>query len=132
MEFRSVVFRLVVWGLDVGGGLVAASQIITKSAAATTSILSFSTGTSSFCGTIQNGTGTTALTVASGSLTLTGINTYTGATSVNAGGTFTVAVGGDIAPTTALVANGTVNFNNAARTIASLNSTTAGTINLNT
>ena len=55
-------------------------------------------GTGAFGGVIQDGsTASTALTVAGGALTLSGLNTYTGATTISAG---TLDVTGSIASTT--------------------------------
>ncbi len=57
------------------------------------------TGTSSFGGVIQNGaTNKTGLTVGGGALTLSGVNTYTGATNINAG-TLKLASTGSISNT---------------------------------
>ena len=85
-------FNGVVGGLtDLYG---AAANIITNSAPSTTGTLTFSTGASTFGGVIQDGTATgggiTALSVASGSLTLSAANTYSGGTSIS-GGTLIVA-----------------------------------------
>ncbi|MGN6371036.1 MAG: autotransporter-associated beta strand repeat-containing protein, partial [Phycisphaerae bacterium] len=87
-----------------------------------------------------------------GVLTLSAANTYTGATNVNAGtlaldatgsiastavnvaanATLSVASGGNMPSTAAVTNNGTVNFNNPTRTIASLNGTAPGAVvNLN-
>jgi autotransporter-associated beta strand protein len=79
-----------VGGLAVAGSALATSQVIGNSGTSP-SILTFAgSGTpSSFGGTIQDsldgGTNTTALTVSSGTLTLTGSNFYTGGTSVSGG-----------------------------------------------
>jgi len=67
------------------------SATVTNSLASSTSTLT-TTGNSTFAGVIQNGAGTTALTVNGGSLNLTGANTYTGATSVT-NGTLTIGNG---------------------------------------
>lgn len=71
---------------------------VTNSVASTTSTLT-TTGTSIFGGTIQSGSGTTALTVSGGSLTLTGSNGYTGATNVTAG---TLIVSGSLSATSSV------------------------------
>ena len=120
-------------GLATSGNGTA--NTIGDSSTTTPSTLIYAGGDSSFGGkivdTLQTGTQTTALSVSSGNLTLSGISTYTGNTSVNSGASLTIAAGGSIAATTNLTNNGTVNFNTA-RTIATLNSTTGGVINLNT
>ena len=72
------------------GGTVAASQVIGSSAASGTSTLTFSGGTSTFGGTIQDVLGTNngqtvGLTVASGTLNLTGASAYSGATILSGG-----------------------------------------------
>jgi autotransporter-associated beta strand protein len=71
-------------GIEKGGfaGVIGNSSTIADSTLTLT-------GTSSFGGIIQNtlgsGTGTTALTVSGGSVTLTAANTYTGATTISSG-----------------------------------------------
>ena len=70
--------------------------------------MTFSGGTSSFGGSIHNVIGTdngqkTALTVAGGSLTLTGVNDYTGPTMLSAG---TLVVNGSLAATAVAVSTG--------------------------
>jgi autotransporter-associated beta strand protein/probable HAF family extracellular repeat protein len=58
---------------------------------------------STFIGTIQDGTGTTAFTkIGTGTLTLTGISTYTGATTLDAG---TLSVSGSIAASSLITVN---------------------------
>ena len=69
-----------------GGG----SNVIANSSTTANSTLTFTTGTSTFDGTIQDsvngGTKTTALAISSGMLTVTGFsNTYTGGTTVGGG-----------------------------------------------
>ena len=72
-------------------GTVAANQIIGNGASsAVVSTLTYSGGTSSFGGTIQDVLGTSngqtvALTVAAGTLTLSGTSTYSGPTALNGG-----------------------------------------------
>ncbi len=82
-------FNQTVGGLsNLGTG----SAIVTNNgSSASTSTLTVAGGTSSFGGTIQNGTsgGKVALGVSSGSFTLTGSNSYSGGTSVT-GGTLSV------------------------------------------
>ena len=78
----------------VAAGSSAASQTIGSSGSGT-SILTFSGGSSSFNGTIQDvlgaGTGNVELIVAGGSLTLGGTNNYSDGTTIDTGGTLRVA-----------------------------------------
>jgi autotransporter-associated beta strand protein len=101
-------FTVTVDGLAVGSGATAASQTIGNSSTTANAVLNFSTGTSTFGGTIQNFLGsnnnkTTGVTVASGNLTLSGTNTYTGATTVTTG---TLNLTGSLTGATAIVVNG--------------------------
>jgi fibronectin-binding autotransporter adhesin len=61
------------------------------------------TSSATFNGTIRNSAGTLALTLSGGTLTLNGTNTYSGATSVNAG---TMVVNGSIGAGNVTVASG--------------------------
>lgn len=76
-------------GFSANRGVLSGSGTITNSASATTSTLTVGTGaigTTTFSGVIQNGGGTVALTkVGTGTLILSGANTYTGVTSINEG-----------------------------------------------
>ena len=82
-------FSPTISGLAVASGATAASQAIGNSSTTSPSTLTIDSGTSTFGGAIVNaigsGTQTTGLTLSGGSLDLTGLNTYTGATDVNAG-----------------------------------------------
>ena len=70
------------------------SGVITSSVAAAVTLTASSASNSSFAGVIQNGSGTMSLAKGgSGTLTLTGTNTYSGATTVTAG---LLTVNGDI------------------------------------
>ena len=90
-------FGPTVSSLGIAAGATATNQIITNNSATTASSLNFATGTSNFAGVIKDGTTqTTALTVGSGSLTLSGANTFTGGTIVNGG---TLRVNGSLAAT---------------------------------
>jgi fibronectin-binding autotransporter adhesin len=93
-------FNQTVAGLAVDPSAMASSQIIGNSSAAAASTLTYAgnvNSPSTFGGVIQDtigaGTRTTGLTVASGSLSLTGANTFSGATAVT-GGTLVVGVAG--------------------------------------
>jgi autotransporter-associated beta strand protein len=83
------------------------------------------TGGGTFSGPIAS---TGSLIIAGGSLTLSGSNTYSGATNVSSGATLTVNSGASLSSSTALVDAGTVNLNNSAQSIASLNG--SGNLNL--
>jgi autotransporter-associated beta strand protein len=78
-------------GLVAANTPLVANQVIGSSGASTVGTLTFAGGTnaSTFGGTIEDGltggSGTTALAVASGTLTLTGSNIYSGGTSVTGG-----------------------------------------------
>lgn len=76
-------------GLAVAAGANAAAQVIGNSSTTAPAILNYTVTTSTFGGTIvdaiNNGTQTTGLNIASGSLTLTGSSTYSGATTVKGG-----------------------------------------------
>lgn len=76
---------LTVGGLATAG--TAGSQILTNTSATAATVNYTGATSSTFGGIIQNGTGTTALTLNNGfaNLTLSGANTYTGATIINAG-----------------------------------------------
>ena len=64
-------------------------NVIANGSTTANGTLTFTTGTSTFDGTIQDtingGTKTTALAISSGMLTVTGFNSYTGGTTVNGG-----------------------------------------------
>ena len=72
-------------GLAVASGAAAASQLVTNSRTGVTSTLTFAGGTSTFGGAINNGAGTTAFKVSSGTLTLNGTSNYSGGTTITAG-----------------------------------------------
>ena len=100
-------------GLATAG--TAANQTITNSAT-TASVLTYSGGSSTFGGIIKDG-GTTAkeltLTVSSGTLGLTGTNTYVGGTNVN-GGTLNVGAAGALGTTgTIAFGGGTLQYTTA-------------------
>ena len=79
--------------LSVGSGAVAANQVVGNSQSPAT--LTVSGGTSTFGGSIQDGASQTMLNVAGGAVfTLTGSNTYTGATTVDSISTLQIGNGG--------------------------------------
>ncbi len=87
-------------------------------------------GTKTFSGSIQNGAGTTAVTVSTGTQVLSGANTYTGNTVVS-GGTLTISSSGSIGSTAVstaaaatLNANGTTNAGLATTTALTSNGAT--------
>ncbi len=92
---------------SVNAGSPANLQFVVNRSTASDSILTFNGGSSTFAGIIQNsvagGTRTVGLTVAGGSLTLSGVNTYSGATTVNGG---TLLVSGSIAASAVTVNSG--------------------------
>jgi fibronectin-binding autotransporter adhesin len=85
------------------------ANIVTNSAPSTTSTLTYSTGTSTFGGIIQDGTasggGITALSITSGNLTLNSANTYTGNTAISGGALF---VNGSLATPSVVLNGGTL------------------------
>ncbi len=123
--FNGQVGGLAVAGTVPGGSI--ASQIIGSSGGSgTTSTLTFATGTSTFGGTIKDVIGTNngqnvALTVSSGSLTLSGADSYSGATAINGG---TLVINGSTSGTGAVTVNsgGTLGGNG----------TVAGAVTINT
>ncbi len=85
-----------------------AAAIVTNSNAAGTSILSVggNNGSATFAGVIQNGAGTIGLSqIGTGTETLTGLNTYTGATTISSG-QIVVGAGGQLSGT-AITTSGT-------------------------
>jgi autotransporter-associated beta strand protein len=89
-----------------GGGVTTG---IVQSTGGAATLTTNTTGTSSFGGTLQNGSGTLALTVAgTGTEILTGSNTYTGLTTINSGATLQI---GNNTATYALPANQVVTDN---------------------
>jgi autotransporter-associated beta strand protein len=87
-------------------------------------------GTLNLSGTLVN---SSSIVVNAGSFTVGSGGLVTAASTVTAanGATFTVASGGSLGGTPALTDNGTVNFNNPARTLSSLNGASTGVVNLN-
>ncbi len=88
-----------IFNLSTGSGAVAANQVVGNSSQFSPATLTVSGGTSTFGGTIQdtlgNGSSQTLLNVANGAVfTLTGSNTYTGATSVDSISTLQIGNGG--------------------------------------
>ncbi len=86
-------------------GTVARAVITSGTAGPATLFVGDANANGSFGGTIQNGTGTVGLTkIGSGTQTLTGVSTYTGATTVN-GGALVFGVGAFPAGTPAVTVN---------------------------
>ena len=98
-----------------------------------------STTPSTFSGSISNGpgTGTTVLTIAGGSLTLSGVNTYVGVTTINAGSLVGHVAGSIAGPVTITATSGTaLQLDNSSAMPASANlvlpaSPAASLVNLN-
>jgi autotransporter-associated beta strand protein len=120
-------------GGNGGGGGAGTTQILNSSATAGTATLTYSGSNLSpntFGGNIKDSSGTggnaTHLTIASGSLTVTGNNTYGGDTSISSGATLTLAslsqfmtpggtalpVGGNVANNGSLVVNDNIQAGN--------------------
>ncbi|MGB8166722.1 MAG: autotransporter-associated beta strand repeat-containing protein, partial [Chthoniobacteraceae bacterium] len=113
--------------LSLGGNsttlvdLTGAAGTITAGAGTPTLTINKTAGSSTFSGVLGGGTGTLALTKnGAGTYILSGANTYTGATTVNAGA-LTVSPTGSLSATTPItVAAGTLTLQNATQTAASL------------
>lgn len=96
-------FDITVNGLSGTSGTVP-GQVTNNTAGAKTLTVGDGDVSATFAGVIRNGTGTVALTkIGAGNQTLAGINTYTGATSVDAG---TLLVDGSITSSAITVKNG--------------------------
>lgn len=127
--------------LDLGGfsqtiGSLTGSGTVTNSGATFPATLTAGGDNSStiFSGTIQNGNSTLSLTKEGiGVFTLSGTNTYTGATTINAG-TLALTGNGSIAPSSVNVANAGSIFDISGTTsgagIASLSGVAGGSVNL--
>jgi autotransporter-associated beta strand protein len=103
-------FSQEVTALAVGSGAVGASQIVGNSSTTSASTLIYSNvGSSTFGGTIQDvlgaGTETVALAVSTGSLILTGTNTYSGGTTIGSGTNSLLRVNGGLLSGTTLTMN---------------------------
>src|SRR5881296_2105735 len=78
---------------DAIGSLAGAGTVTSGAAGAVTLTAGGNNGSTTFSGVIQNGSATVAVTkVGTGTLTLSGTNTYTGVTTINAG---TIAIAAD-------------------------------------
>jgi autotransporter-associated beta strand protein len=131
-------------GNKVGSNL-SISGVPISLASGTTNNFNISSGQTGTISSVIGGSGSLS-TTGTGTVVLSGSNTYTGNTNISAGtltvsgaiastpvnvasgATLTVASGGNISTGTNLTDAGTVNFNNPARTIASLNG--SGAVNL--
>ncbi len=138
--------------LDFGGGTLRLTTAMTQSRTITLSTDGAidTAGVNSTISSAMSGDGF-FVKVGAGTLSLTAANTYTGDTTVSGGtlnigasssimssnvsvitGTvLSVASGGTVATSTALTADGTVNFNSAAVTIGSLSGASTGLVTLN-
>ena len=115
--------------LDLNGwneavGSITGSSNITSNAAGSITLTAGYDNTSpaAYSGVISNGSGTISLTkVGTGTLTLSGPNTYTGATTVNAG-TLKLGAANAVGSSSAITvgASGTFNLNNFNDTVASI------------
>lgn len=124
--------------LDIAGttetiGALAGAGTVTSSVAGTPNIIvGGGNASGSFSGVIQNGSGTMTLTkVGTGLQTLSGVNTYTGATNIE-NGTLQIAGGADRLPTTTAVTlgaaatGGVLDLNGQNQTVAGLSTAGAG------
>ncbi len=106
-------FNQTLAGLAMGSGANAA--IITNGSKVNPVTLTYNGGSSGFAGSIVDGTAnganggqSVALTVAGGSLTLTGANTYTNTTTITSGGQLYLGSGGSITSTNVTVNSGSL------------------------
>ena len=119
------------------GGLIANSQPFVENGSATPATLTVNTsGPNTFFGTVQDGTGGGALSLAmgTGNLTLSSTNTYTGATSITGGGTLNIT--GTVTSSSFNIQNGTLIVGNGSsipvNSSVSLGAgTTSGVLDLN-
>ncbi len=99
------------------GALAGASSAATVTSSAGPAVLTVAgLGAGSFAGTIRDGAGPLGLTLAGDTLTLTGANTYTGATTIGRGATLRLGdggTGGAIAATSGVTNDGTLVFDRA-------------------
>ena len=114
---------VTVAGLGIGAGATAANQVIGNSSTASAATLTVAGSNTTFAGVLEDtlggGTRTLSLAVNSGTLSLTGNETYTGGTSVNggtllvngslaAGSNVTVAAGATLGGTGSILGSATV------------------------
>jgi autotransporter-associated beta strand protein len=106
--------------------------VIGNSSTTNNATLTFAGGTSNYAGVIQDalgaGTQKTALTVSSGSLTLSNVSSYSGNTNIAAGATLAVGSTGGLSAATNVIANGALQMGQPSQTIASLNGASTGSL----
>jgi fibronectin-binding autotransporter adhesin len=135
-------FNQTVGGLAVGSGTLASSQVITNSGASGTNTLTVNNASTNYAysGVIQDGSAQTALTKSgAASLTLSGVNTYTGPTTVSGGTLILASTGSTSAGSTVTVSgtlagtgtvNGQLNTLSGSHLSPGLTAGTAGTFHL--
>ena len=117
--------------LDLNGhsntiGALTGDGIVTNSAASGSATLTVN-GTGTFNGVIQNGSvANVALTIAGGTVTLSGANTYTGSTTINIGATLQAGSATALTSSTNVTDNGTIDLAGSSVSIGAL--TGSGTI----